>query len=547
MTGYYDLGTHSLPITTSTPAAQTWFDRGLIWCYGFNHEEAIACFRRALDDDPKCAMAHWGIAYAGGPNYNKPWEAFDPSDLAKSVVATHAAIGKAQDCSAKATALEQVLIGALAKRCPASAPENMSLLNDAYATAIADVYRSFPSHPDVATLYAEAMMNRTAWQLWDINTGKPAAGSDTQRIVEVLERAMTEHGMDHPGLLHMYVHTMEMSPTPERALKAADQLRNLVPDAGHLQHMPTHIDILCGHYNAAVEWNEAAIAADRKYVERQGPLNFYSLYRCHNYHFKAYGAMFLGQYGPAIEASRDMVASLPEELLRVESPPMADWLEAFVPTEFHVLIRFGKWREIIAKPFPQDRTLFAFTTASQRYARAVAFAATGNVPRAKEEAAQFDTDAANVPETRKLMNNFCKDILAIARDMMLGEIAYREGDHDFAFDHLRRSVMLDDNLPYDEPWGWMQPVRHALGALLLEQNRVEDAAAVYRADLGLDSTLPRACQHPDNVWSLHGYYECLHRLGRKEEARFIKQRLDLANARTDTPVKASCFCKLGGG
>lgn len=545
MGDYFNLGTHHLAITTVSPLAQTWFDRGLIWCYGFNHDEAIVCFRHALEHDPHCAMAHWGIAYASGPNYNKPWEAFDPSDLAKSLAGSRAAIAAALQHCGKATPLEQALIAALNARCPAAAPENMAVLNDAYATAMAAVYREFPSHPDVATLYAEAMMNRTAWQLWNIFAGKPAEGSDTLKIIEVLERAMAQTTVPHPGLLHMYIHTMEMSPTPEKALKASDLLRGLVPDSGHLQHMPTHIDVLCGHYGAAVEWNEAGIIADRKYMERQGPLNFYSLYRCHNYHFKAYGAMFMGQFAPAIQAAREMVASLPDELLRIESPPMADWLEPFVPAEFHVLIRFGKWEKIIAQPFPADRALYCFTTASQRYARAVAFAALGDVTSAKREAAQFDSEAAAVPEGRKLMNNFCKDILAIAREMMLGEIAYREGDFDKAFAHLRQSVSLDDNLPYDEPWGWMQPTRHALGALLLEQNQVEEAAATYRADLGLDGTLPRACQHPDNVWSLHGYYECLHRLGRKDEARLIKQRLDLANARTDTPVRASCFCKLG--
>ncbi|MGH6821058.1 MAG: tetratricopeptide repeat protein, partial [Methylocella sp.] len=388
-------------------------------------------------------------------------------------------------------------------------------LNDVYAAAMAGVYKQFPAHPDVAALYAESMMNRTAWQLWDIKLAKPAAGSDTARIIEVLERAMADHGERHPGLLHLYVHTMEMSPTPERALNAADRLRGLVPDSGHLQHMPTHIDVLCGHYGVAVEWNSRAIEADRKYVERQGPLNFYSLYRCHDYHFKVYGAMFLGQFECAMETTHEMVESLPEELLRVESPPMADWLEAFVPTEFHVLIRFGKWEEILAKPFPADARLFAFTTVSQHYARAVALAALGDVAKAKAEAKAFEKAAAKVPESRKLMNNFCKDILGVAREMMLGEIAYREGNFDAAFTHLRRSVELDDSLPYDEPWGWMQPTRHALGALLLEQNQVEEAASVYRADLGLDSTLPRACQHPDNVWSLHGYYECLHRLGRR--------------------------------
>jgi tetratricopeptide (TPR) repeat protein len=309
--------------------------------------------------------------------------------------------------------------------------------------------------------------------------------------------------------------------------------------------MATHIDILCGHYQTAVEWNAHGIAADLKYMEREGAANFYSFYRCHNYHFKAYAAMFLGQFGTALAAARDMVATLPEELLRVKSPPMADWLEAFVPTDVHVLIRFGRWEDILALPFPKDAELYSYTTASLHYARAVAYAASGHVAVAEREAALFDQDVARVPETRKLMNNFCREILGIAREMMWGEIDYRKGDYDSAFDHLRRSVALDDNLLYDEPWGWMQPTRHALGALLLERNRIDEAAAVYRADLGLDSTLSRACQHPDNVWSLHGYYECLHRLNRQEEARLVKQRLDLANARADIPIKASCFCKLG--
>jgi tetratricopeptide (TPR) repeat protein len=309
--------------------------------------------------------------------------------------------------------------------------------------------------------------------------------------------------------------------------------------------MPTHIDVLCGHYQTVVDWNGEGIIADRKFMAREGAANFYSFYRCHNYHFKAYGAMFLGQMKPAMDAAAEMIATLPEELLRVKSPPMADWLEAFIPADLHVLIRFGKWQAIIEKPLPKDQELYAFTTASQRYARAVAYAASGNVPAAEKEAAEFEKAAAKVPDTRKLMNNYCKDIMGVAREMMQGEIAYRKGELDKAFAHLRKAVELDDSLPYDEPWGWMQPTRHALGALLLERGRIEEAAAVYRADLGLDGTLPRACQHPDNVWSLHGYYECLVKLGRAEEARLVKQRLDLANARTDVPVKASCFCKLG--
>jgi tetratricopeptide (TPR) repeat protein len=343
----------------------------------------------------------------------------------------------------------------------------------------------------------------------------------------------------------MYIHLMEMSPNPEMALKVADRLRSLVPDSGHLQHMPTHIDVLCGHYQAVVDSNDAAITADRKFQTLEGSVNFYSLYRCHNYHFKVYGAMFLGQYRPAIEAAEEMISStLTAELLTVESPPMANWLEGFVSIKQHVLIRFGRWEEIIAQELPEDQELYCVTTAIIRYAKAVALASIGDVPAAERESALFDEALSRVPESRYIFNNTCLDILAIAREMMLGEVEYRKGNFDAAFAHLGKSVELDGNLPYDEPWGWMQPTRHALGALLLEQDRVEEAYRIYREDLGYDNTVSRASQHPDNVWGLHGYHECLLRLGRTAEAELIEQRLRLANARTDVPVAASCFCRL---
>ena len=341
----------------------------------------------------------------------------------------------------------------------------------------------------------------------------------------------------------MYLHLMEMSPHPERALRAGDTLRELVPDAGHLRHMPTHIDVLCGHYKAVVDSNTNAIVADRKFLERAGPINFYSAYRCHDYHFKIYGAMFLGQYRPAMEAAEEMNATLPMELLTVGSPPMADWLEGFVSMKQHVLIRFGKWQEIIEQSLPDDQELFCVTTAMMHYAKTVAYAASGDVPSAEAEREKFLAARDRVPETRTVFNNACLDILAVAEQMLEGEVEYRKGNFDKAFEHLRRSVELDDNLPYDEPWGWMQPTRHALGALLLEQGRVEEAEAVYRADLGLDPTLSRACQHPDNVWSLHGLHECLVHRGEEAEANMIKQRLDLAIARSDIVIGASCYCR----
>jgi tetratricopeptide (TPR) repeat protein len=549
MEEYYDLGSYHRTVSTISPEAQLWFDRGLIWSYAFNHEESIRCFKKVTEIDPDCAMAYWGIAYASGPNYNKQWEAFTNADLTQSLEQAHAATQMALARLGGASDVEQALIRTLPHRYPSNTPaDDCHIWNDAYANAMREVHRAFPDDPDVCMLFAEALMNRTAWALWDLKIGEPAEGASTTEAIDVLEKAMAQREQagdaPHPGLLHMYIHLMEMSPHPERALRAADALRDLVPDAGHLQHMPTHIDVLCGHYQTVVTSNARAIAADRKFMQREGPINFYSLYRCHNYHFKLYGAMFLGQYQTALDAANEMIATLPEELLQVEVPPMADWLEGFVPMKQHVLIRFGKWQDIIEEPLPDNRELFCVTTAMMHYAKTVALATTGDVAAAEAEKQLFEAAVQRVPVTRYVFNNTCLDILAVAAEMLNGELEYRKGNFDQAFAHLRQSVALDDNLPYDEPWAWMQPARHALGALLLEQGRVAEAEAVYRADLGLDHTLSRSCQHPDNIWSLHGFHECLRRLNKTNEADIIKLRLDLAMARADVPIQASCYCRL---
>jgi tetratricopeptide (TPR) repeat protein len=548
MDDYYDLGTYGRTVTTASADAQRWFDRGLVWSYGFHHEEAIRCFERALAADPACAMAHWGIAYATGPNYNKAWDAFDDVELPEAVSRAHAAAHTALAHADSASPIEQALIAALSERYPEPTPaDDLTRWNEAYATAMRGVYARFADDPDVAALFADALMNRTPWMLWDIAAGAPAEGADTTEILAVLERAIAQGAAagreHHPGLLHFYVHAMEMSPFPERALHAADALRDLVPDSGHLRHMATHIDVLCGLYRDVVVTNEQAIVADRKFAAREGALNFYTLYRCHNLHFKLYGAMFLGDPGAALEAADELAATLGEELLRTTSPPMADWVESFVPMRLHALIRFGLWDEIIAAPLPSDAELYCVTTAMLHYAKGVAHAARGEVELAEDHEHLLHAASERVPETRTLFNNVCVDILAVAAEMLAGEIAYRKGDFDDAFSRLRRSVELDDALPYDEPWGWMQPARHALGALLLEQGRVGEAEAVYRADLGLDNSIGRPCQHPDNVWSLHGYHECLRLLGKSEEAAILQPRLQLAVARATVPIAASCFCR----
>ncbi|MFI9155286.1 tetratricopeptide repeat protein [Streptomyces sp. NPDC053367] len=543
---YYDLGTHTRPVTTSSPTAQTWFDRGLVWTYGFHHEEAVSCFEAAAAADPGCAMAHWGIAYALGPNYNKPWEFFDDQELARTVERTHAAVERAHQLASGATPVERALIEALRARYPQDRPaEDCSVWNAPYADRMRAVHELAPDDLDVAALYADALMNLTPWQLWDLRTGEPAEGARTSEARAVLEHALAgDAGAAHPGLLHLYIHLMEMSPTPETALPVADRLRGLVPDAGHLQHMPSHLEVLCGDYRRVVADNTAAIAADEKCLARSGAMNFYTLYRAHNHHFRIYGAMFLGRSRVALEAAAQLEAAIPEALLRVESPPMADWLEGFLAMRVHVLIRFGRWQEILDLPFPADPVLYCVTTAMLHYARGVALSATGRVPEAEAERERFRAAVARVPESRTLFNNTCADVLAVAAAMLDGELAYRKADFDTAFAALERSVDLDDSLPYDEPWGWMQPTRHALGALLLEQGRVAEAEAVYRADLGLDDSLPRACQHPGNVWALHGFHECLVRLGKRGEAAVVAQQLKLATALADVPVEASCFCRL---
>ncbi len=539
---YFDLGTYRRKVTTKKSKAQRWFNRGLLWVYAYHHEEAVVCFKRALKRDPDCAMAQWGVAYAIGPNYNKPWVAFEDDERHDAMVTAHKAIKEAVKQKDKVTAVEAELIEAITHRYPSDPTiEDCGPFNDAYAAAMRQVHARHSDDLDVCALFAEAIMNRTPWALWDLPSGQPAEGADTAEAIAVLETAFVAlpGAWDHPGLLHMYIHLMEMSPYPERALRHGDRLATLVPDAGHLLHMPTHIDVLCGDYQNVVARNQLAIEADEKYLAKKGPHNFYSIYRCHNYHFKIYGAMFLGQPTPALDAAQALIDNLPRDVLE----PMADWFEGFIPMKQHVLIRFGRWADILAQPMPADPELYAVTTAMMHYARTVALSNSGDLNAAKAEADLFLAARERVPESRMLFNNTCRDILGIAENMMFGELEYHKGNHERAFAHLRKSVMIDDQSPYDEPWGWMQPTRHALGALLLEQGHFDEAEAVYRADLGLDKTLSRACQHPRNVWSLHGLHECLRRRGETVEIAHIKGQLDQATARAEVTIRASCYCR----
>lgn len=541
----YDLGPYTRRVTTASPAAQLWFDRGLNWVFGYRHEEALVCFGHALAADPDCAMAHWGVAYAAGPNYNFPWVLHDPATK-------QAALGRAYDASRAAlalvgrvTAAERALIEALPARYPQREPvDDLQPWDLAFADAMRVAHKAHPRDLDLRCIFVEAILNRTPWKMWDQRTGQPAEGALTLEAQAVLETAFrtVPGALAHPGLLHLHVHLMEMSAHPEAALLSGDRLREIAPDMGHLVHMPTHIDIQCGQYHDAMLWNQKAMVADRKAYARDGALNFYSGYRIHNYHFAAYGAMFLGQFAPALAAADELIATMPEEMLRIPSPPMADFFESYVAVRQHVLVRFGKWEMILEQKLPEDAVLYANTVATMHYARGVAHAALGDVAAAEAEQALFRAAAARVPAARQMHNVRCSELMAIAEAMLEGEIAYRRGDYDAAFASLRAAIALEDALPYDEPWGWMQPIRHALGALLLEQGRAAEAEMVYREDLGLAGSLPRAQIHPDNLWALRGLLDCLTRRGEAVEARLIAQRLEVAAARADVDVRVSCFC-----
>jgi tetratricopeptide (TPR) repeat protein len=516
---YYDIGGFHYEVSTDSEAAQTWFDRGLAMCFGFNHEEAIRCFERALAEDSSLAMAYWGMGYAWGPNINNM--EILPHQIAQADLAVRLGKLLCKNASHK----ERDLIEALAARYAVPAPEDRGPLNQAYADAMRKVFEKHRDDPTVAGLFAEALMDLEPWQHWS-PSGEPR--KNTLEIVAVLEAALAQ-APNHALLCHLYIHAMEASQTPEKALPAANRLRNTMPDLGHLVHMPTHIDVLVGDYAAVIDSNQRAIAADKKFLRQEGPNNFYTLYRMHNYHFVVYGAMFDGQKELALQAARDLVQQAPEAVLREQ----ALFLDAMTATPLHVLVRFGEWEKVLAEPEPAEYLPAA--RALRHYARALAYAATGRVEQAEAEQKQFLEASQAVSEESRLFQNTARDILSVADAMMRGEIAYRKGAFDEAFKHLRDAVQRDDALNYDEPWGWMQPARHALGALLLERGRFAEAEEVYRADLK---------RHPKNPWALHGLAESLEKQGQSAAAEECRTQFTTASKRADVTIDRSCYCRL---
>ena len=545
----FDLGPWTRKVSTSSDACQRWFDRGLNWTYGFNHEEAVACFRRAASEDPSCAMAWWGVAYANGPFYNRPWIRHSDAEIADVLPACHDAVTTALPLAGSATPPEQSLIACLARRYRHPHETDREVLNAwhrDYADAMREAYRAHEDDSDIAALHVEAAITCTPRQLWNLKTGEPSPQARTTEVMPVLESWMEKlaHGGPvHPGIPHMYIHVVEMSPFPQRALKAADMLRGFAPDAGHLEHMPTHIDVLCGDYAQAVLHNEHAVRADDRYLAVAGDRNFYTTARCHDLHLLMYAAMFLGHYAKAVHAA-DRIAAMATPALIDASPPfMASMLDGYPAMGTHVLVRFGRWRALATLPGPDDPSRRPISAAMHAYGQGVARAALGHVEEAEAARSALDAAAAAIPEDAIFLSNTVRDMLGIAQAMLEGEVEYRKRNFDRAFASLRLAVARDDALNYTEPWAWMHPPRHALGALLAEQGMYGEAEAVFRQDLGYDQSIPRCCQHPDNVWALQGLVECIAQGGDASEHRLLRQRLAFAKARADVPIESACYCR----
>lgn len=517
---YAGFENYARPVSTTSATAQRYVDQGLQWLYGFNDDEAIRCFREAARLDPNCAFAWWGVAYAYGINVNDPVMSEAESRGAWE------AINHAKALREHATAVEASLIDALSKRYAWPAPQEIRPLQEAFADAMEAVWRAYPNDPDVGAIYAESRMNLQPWDYWTIDGAPKGRAAE---IVAVLERVI-EIAPDHPGALHYYIHAVEASTTPERAEAAADRLATLVPGSSHLTHMPSHIYGRLGRYSDAADANSRAVAADRLYLASAPEQDYYGLYIAHNLHFLAYAAMMEGRYETAVRAARDMETEVPATFME-RYPQIADGWSAALP---HVLVRFGRWQEILElKDYPEKRPI---SRAMRRYARSVACSALGRTDEARAEMAAFEDVAKTVPTDWMIGFNPAHAVFPLARKMMRGELAFREGDHDAAFAVLAEGVELEDRMLYDEPPAWLQPVRHALGALLMAAGRYPEAERVYEADLK---------KNPRNGWSLLGLEKARRALRKTEGLDELARARAKAWSRADVQPTSSCFCEPG--
>jgi tetratricopeptide (TPR) repeat protein len=521
---YDGLGSYSRKITTESAEAQRYFDQGLGFLQGFNHRAAIRAFQQAAEIDPQCAMAYWGVALACGPHINSI--AVPPP----AVELAWKELGLAQKNEGNASSVERALIGALAKRYASPQPEDRSGLDRAYADAVREVWKQYPNDQDVGAFFAEATMDLRPWDQWTPD-GKPQPG--TKEIIATLE-AVLKLNPNHPLANHLYIHAVEASPNPERAMASADRLRNLQPGLAHNVHMPSHIDIRTGQWLKAVDTNAKAVEADQRYRKIFGPPNgFLNVYIAHNRHMLAYAAMMTGQRDLAMKHIRAMVAEIPADFLN-ENALQA---EGNVAMPLEVMLRFGLWDEIVAEPEKYSDKMW-FTHAFHHAARAIAYAAKGDTVNAHKAQSVFVERAKLVPKEDFVSNNSCEALLAIVIPMVDGEILIAEGKIDSGIEQLRAAIQKEDALKYDEPPGWLIPVRHSLGAVLMKQQRFAEAEQVYRDDLA---------RLPENGWSLLGLAESLRKQKKNaDEVTQTEAKFKKVWAKADLTITTSCLCQPQG-
>jgi tetratricopeptide (TPR) repeat protein len=490
---YDNLGDLNHRITTRSAEAQKYFDQGLRLTYAFNHDEAIASYTAATKRDSTCAMCWWGIAYAMGPNINAPMDTavYRPA---------YAAIQKAVALLPKATPYERDMIQAMATRYGPEPVASRAPLDSAYARAMKTVAKKYPNDPEAQTLYAEALMDLTPWNYWDNRGTKPRAG--TLETVATLERTIARTP-NHAGACHFYIHIVEASTTPARAVPCADRLAKLMPGAGHLVHMPSHIYMRTGRYDLVADHNHEAVAEDQAYIQDRKPAGFYKYtYYPHNWHMLWAGLIQLGRGADAINASRELVKVVPVDVVATVPP-----LEYFFPAPYWALVRFGKYDEMLTEPAPAAS--LRYTTAMWRYGRGIAFAAKGRLAEAKAEldsvAATAEATSADAPAGI----NSQKKLLSLAERHLAGKVALAKGDTAAAIKALEQAIPIEDGLLYDEPPAWYHPIRQELAGVHLGMGHPAVAEKLYREDL---------VHYPNNGWSLYGLARSLEAQNKTAEA-----------------------------
>ncbi len=503
---YTDLGTLEVPITTSVPLAQRYFDQGMRLTYAFNHPEAIRSFRAAIALDPKCAMCWWGVAFALGPNINAPMDSI-------SGVQAWEAATIARDLAGGVSPRERAYIYAVSQRYAMPSPPPRASLDTAYAEAMLAVAQAYPDDPDAATLAADALMNLSPWFYWT-PSGEPRPA--TPGFLAMLE-AVIARLPEHPGACHLYIHAVEAA-EPQKAVPCAERLAGLMPGAGHLVHMPAHIYIRVGRFADAVQANQHAVHVDETFIQDQRPTGIYAMgYYPHNYHFLAFAATMSGQRAIALESAQQLSGKVSFDIARDVL-----FMQSMIPYYTLSLVTFAQWTEVLAQPMPPADLPMARGLA--HYARGVAYAAKGRNAEAELELAFVKGDQERLPEGEG------RSVLAIASLALQGEIALRRGDAAAAVTHFQAASDIEDDLLYNEPPFWCYPMRLSLGQALLAAGQPAEAERVYERNLAL---------YPENVWGLAGLRNSLQAQGKPGQAALVQARLDRAGASADIPITGS--------